>query len=459
MSVSVEEEPLLEGALHAARDTRFLAVEAGVRHKTAEIFASLFGTMPALIVADQKTFVAAGREVQESFRIAGHELGKPFIFGQHVYAETRCVKELQKALEGVQGIPVAVGSGTINDLTKLVAHRLGRPYLAVATAASMDGYTAYGASITHYGSKQTFDCPAPKGVLADLDVIARAPRGMNSSGYADLLAKEVAGADWIVAEAAGIEPIEPTVWATVQDRLRAWVDSPAAIAKSEPASLRRLVNGLMMSGFAMQAAQTSRPASGAEHQFSHLWDMQHHTHQGAAPSHGFKVGIGTLASLALYEALLRRDLGRLDVEQAIANWPTPRQVERRIVTVFGAGELADKAKEETRAKTPSLEELRGQLTRLRDGWPELRSKLVRHLTPFQKVREALRNAGCPHEPEQIGISRDRLRLSYEQAYYIRRWFTVLDFARRAGIMDTAVEHLFSARGPWPISASEKRNVV
>ena len=101
---------------------------------------------------------------------------------------------MQEALGSVEAIPVAVGSGTINDLTKLAAHRLGRPYLVVATAASMDGYTAYGASITANGSKQTFDCPAPRAVLADLEVIAGAPGGMNASGYADLLAKNVAGA-------------------------------------------------------------------------------------------------------------------------------------------------------------------------------------------------------------------------------------------------------------------------
>ena len=83
---------------------------------------------------------------------------------------------MQAVLAASQAIPVAVGSGTINDLTKLAAHRLGRPYMVVATAASMDGYTAYGASITHRGSKQTFDCPAPLAVLADLDVIARAAR-------------------------------------------------------------------------------------------------------------------------------------------------------------------------------------------------------------------------------------------------------------------------------------------
>ena len=231
---------------------------------------------------------------------------------------------MQAVLAASQAIPVAVGTGTINDLTKLAAHRLGRPYMVVATAASMDGYTAYGASITYRESKQTFDCAAPRAVVADLDVIAAPPPGMNASGYADLLAKSVAGADWILADAAGEEPIEPATWATVQDSLPSWVDSPAGVARGDSGCLQRLVVGLLMSGFAMQRARSSRPASGAEHQFSHLWDMQHHTHNGAPPSHGFKVGIGTLASLALYEVLLRRDLERLDVDDAVAGWPSLR---------------------------------------------------------------------------------------------------------------------------------------
>lgn len=54
----------------------------------------------------------------------------------------------------------------------------------------------------------------------------------------------------------------------------------------------------------MQWSKSSRPASGAEHQFSHLWDMEGHVHQGLAPSHGFKVGLATLAIASLYEELL-----------------------------------------------------------------------------------------------------------------------------------------------------------
>src|SRR5205823_6471013 len=151
-------------------------------------------------------------------------------------------------------------------------------------------------------------------------------------------------------DALGVEPIRPVVWQTVQQRLHAWVDSPRAISAREPAALRRLVYGLMMSGFAMQAAQSSRPASGAEHQFSHLWDMQHHEFQGCAPSHGFKVGIGTLVSVALYEELLRHDLTALDIELAVAKWPPLEELRERIKASVGKGELAEKAMEEMQAK-------------------------------------------------------------------------------------------------------------
>ena len=445
--ISAQEQQLLEDALAAARDTRFLEVDAGVRHRAAAVFASLFGARRAIIVADENTFQAAGRDVQDSFL---RQANAPFIFARNIYAEYSFVEKLHAALGACDAIPVAVGSGTINDLTKLVAHQLGRPYMVVATAASMDGYTAFGASITYKGSKQTFDCAAPYAVLADLEMIASAPVGMNASGYADLLAKCAAGGDWILADAAGVEPIDSPAWNAVQGCLRSWLASPGGIAQSDPVCLRNLVHGLMMSGFAMQALRSSRPASGAEHQFSHLWDMQEHTHNGVAPSHGFKVGIATLASLALYEELLRRDAACFDIECAVDQWPSAEALEKRIAALLGAGEVASKAQQEMRAKYTARDVLRPQLSRLRDAWPRLQAKLRRHLLSFGEARDMLREAGCAFEPEQIGIGRERLRLSYEQAYFIRRRFTVLDFAERWGVMQPALENLFGDRGPWPL---------
>src|SRR2546421_912504 len=186
--LSANEQALIDRALRSASDTRLLLIQPGIRREAASIFRQEFGCEAVIIVADENTFASAGRDVRDSFQSA-RQTPETFIFGPTVYADDRCVSELTTALKKANAIPVAVGSGTINDLTKLAAHRAGRPYMVIATAASMDGYTAYGASITAKGSKQTFDCPAPRVVLADLEVIATAPAEMNAAGYADLLAK------------------------------------------------------------------------------------------------------------------------------------------------------------------------------------------------------------------------------------------------------------------------------
>jgi glycerol-1-phosphate dehydrogenase [NAD(P)+] len=445
--------PSVARALQAARETLALELDGGALGRTPEVFRRLFPGKPALVVADRATFAVAGKQVLEALRGAGNACREPFVFTDpSLYAEHEFVQVLEAALHGNEAIPVAVGSGTINDLAKLASHRAGRRYLSVATAASMDGYTAFGASITYKGSKQTFTCPAPLAVVADLDIIAAAPRELTASGYADLLAKTTAGADWLLADALGVEPIHPEAWGIVQGGLREAVADPARLPKGDHAAVRRLTEGLILGGFAMQAAQSSRPASGAEHQFSHLWDMEHHTHEGKAPSHGFKVGIGTLAITALYEHLLSLPLQDLDVEGCCARWPDPAGHEQMVRAEFGDSDVAAVALQEARAKWIDTAALRKQLETLRHAWPALRERLRQQLLPLTEIRAMLRAAGAPTEPEQIGISRPRLRQSFRQAYFLRRRFTVLDLAARTGTLKSTLEQLFSREGPWPLDA-------
>lgn len=441
----------LKEALAAARETKVLELDHGVLPKTVPVFRSQFGNREAILVADENTFAAAGQPVLDAFRAAKHPVREPFIFRDPaLYGESRFIEQLEAALKQHQAIAVAVGSGTINDLTKLVSHHLNRPYLCVATAASMDGYTAFGASITHQGAKTTFLCPAPVAVIADLNVICAAPGLMNAWGYADLLAKVPAGADWILADAVGAEAMDAQAWAIVQGRLRELVGDPAGVFAREPAAIRRLMEGLLLGGFAMQSAQSSRPASGAEHQFSHLWDNQHHTHNGETPSHGFKVAIGTLATTAMFEFLLEQPLDRLDVDACGAAWPDLDAWCRRARESLRDENLAALATRELTAKHSTPDELRAQLRTVRDTWPELREKLRARLLPLSKLKEMLRAAGAPTEPEEIGISRERLRLSYWQGFYIRRRFNVLDLVVRAGLLEAGLNHIFGPTGPWPI---------
>ena len=443
-SLSSESE-LLAAALRSARDTRMLTLERGARRRTAEAFESLFGSATAIVVTDEITFNVAGRDVVDSLRAASQPRLDPFILpAEGLYAEYKFVDLIREQLEASDAIPVAVGAGSINDLVKLAAHQCGRPYLTVATAASMDGYTAYGASITYRGSKQTFDCPAPRGVVADLDILAAAPPEMNASGYADLVAKCPAGADWILADFLGEEPIDPYIWDAVQSKLRFWMDDPDGVRTGNFETIRRLSTALMMSGFAMQSALSSRPASGAEHQFSHLWDMEHHTHNGYAPSHGFKVGIGSLASIALYDALARQPIEDLDIDAAADRWPDAMANDAEIATLFAHDELLQKAREESSIKLVPRDAVRSQLAKLRAGWPELSRRLAAQLIPHDEFRDMLAAAGAPTVCEAIGISRDRLRRSYRQAYHIRRRFTILDVVRRAGLTETALDDVFSS---------------
>ena len=441
----------VQEALASARETRALEIGSNILDKAPKLFQQHFQGRTAVIIADNNTYRVAGKTVAEAFLRAGIICEPPFIFSDaDLYAEMRFVEKLEASLNAHKAVPVAVGSGVINDLAKLASHRTGRPYMCVATAASMDGYTAFGASITYKGSKQTFTCPAPVAVLADVEVIRHAPKEMTASGYADMVAKITAGADWILADALGAEPIHQQASQVVQPGLRDALRDPAGSSNGDANAILNLTEGLMLGGFGMQAAQSSRPASGAEHQFSHLWDMQHHTHNGSAPSHGFKVGIGTLAITALYEHLLAQPLDRLNVDRCVESWPDKKAVEVAVQKLFSADNFTETVLEETRAKYVERDVLQKQLEQFKSLWPDLKSHLRQQLVSFGQVKAMLRDAGAPFEPEQIGISRERLRLSFIQAYYIRRRFTVLDFVMRANLMESSLNVLFGPSGVWPI---------
>ena len=201
----------------------------------------------------------------------------------------------------------------------------------------------------------------------------------------------------------------------------------------------------------MQATQSSRPASGAEHQFSHLWDMEHLKYNGASVSHGFKVGIGTLASTAFLEMLLETPVEELDVEKCVAAWKSWEETEADIRRIFDNDpEFVARGLVETRGKYVDKEGLRRQLQRLKKSWPELSLRIRRQIIPFGEVRRRLELVGAPYEPEQIGVSRARFRASFEKIPYMRSRFTVIDIAFRCGWMEQWLDKLFGKGGIWEI---------
>lgn len=445
----------LQHALALATDTRAVLVEPGALGAVESVLAAHFASAPCLLVADENTMAAAGSRVAGHLQASGRLAAAPLVFpgAPRLHPEFDHVLTIEAFLSTSDATPIAIGSGVINDLVKLAADRLKRPYLCVATAASMDGYTAFAAAITHDGIKRVDPCAAPRAVVADVDVLAAAPPDMAASGYGDLLGKVIAGADWIIADALGIERIEPTAWERSQAGLRQWVGDPAALSRREPSAFAALIEGLLMAGLAMQAARSSRPASGSEHLFSHLWEMEGLPRARPTPSHGFQVGMGTLASAALADRLLAADLDRLDVETIAGDWPAWPRIEASIRAGFKDERIIASALEETRAKYLSPQALRTRLEVIRQSWPDLKPKLRAQLLPADGLRGMLKAAGCPTTPEDIGLTPAELRRDYARARQIRTRYTLLDLACEAGQLGPLVDTLFTPGGFWSPASS------
>ena len=406
-------------------------------------FKHCFKKRDVVLVADSNTFEAAGRNINSIFS-ADNELNvfKPYIFDEEeLHAEYKYVERLREYLKKCSAIPVAVGSGTVNDIVKLASSECGLEYMIIPTAASVDGYTAYGASITKDNYKQTISCPAPSAIFSDIDIIANAPAEMNAAGYADLIAKIPAGADWIIADALGIESINTTAWKLLQDNLRDWVSNPEGIEKCDHKALTGLMEGLIMSGISMQYAQTSRPASGAEHLFSHLLDNHNYKYKNKTPLHGIKVGIGSIESEKIYEKMLLMNSDDINPDLIKAKRPEWKIIEQNINKAFSDKSLAEQVIIQSKKKYIDSEELASRWSHVKKIWPELKIKLKDQVYGSEMMTLSLEKAGAPFAPLHIGLDEKTVKETLVQAQYLRERYTVLDFVFEAGWWDSCVSSL------------------
>lgn len=435
----------LEAAVARSASIAEVWIAPGALAEAGALFARVFGAGPACLVADENTWAAAGSAVEASLAAQGIVTRRHILPARPRPKPTvELADDLRAVLATDGSTPVAIGSGVINDVVKYAAFRLNRPYLCVATAASMDGYTSAGAPLSDKGFKKTIPTRPARAVLADLDVIAVAPPAMLGWGYGDLAGKVPAGADWIIADALGIEPLDAVAWPMVQDGLAGWLSAPNQLANGDRAALEGLFAGLTLIGLAMEAHGSSRPASGADHQIAHIWEMEDLTKDGERVSHGACVSVGCVSVLRLYDWLLARDLAALDQDRIVAGAPGPARLDQIIRTAFGPGEIAERAVIETRGKAVTPDQHRARLALLARVWPDLSARLSARLMPAADMVARLNCVGAPSEAKDIGISRAHLRATIAKARYLRDRYTVLDLLAETGLLSQAIDAVFPA---------------
>jgi len=250
----------------------------------------------------------------------------------------------------------------------------------------------------------------------------------------------------MIADAFDVEPIDAAVWDLLQPHLSRWLADPAGLAAGDGGAMAVLLEGLIVSGLAMQAMSSSRAASGSEHQLAHFWEMQDVHWQGEHVPHGMAVGLGALALGALYEALLEYDLSRLDVEAAVASYPDAAGLERAVRAAIPQPGIQARALEETFAKHLTPAALRERLSQLQACWPALRRRLRAQLPPVAEVRRRLAAAGCPLDLAAFGLTADNVRAACHAAVFIRRRYTVLDLAFEANFLTQFLDRVATPFG-------------
>ena len=217
-----------------------------------------------------------GPVVQETFR---HGLDGADWFTVDGGSINTAIKLVEQIRRQRYDAVVGIGGGTVLDVTKFAAARLGLPMVAVATNLAHDGIASPISTLDNDAGRGSYGVPAPIAVLVDLDLIAQAPPRSVRSGIGEIVSNLSAIADWETAHS-----------------LRG--DHPGSIL--EDTFLAVLAEGLVLSGISMVVAGSSRPSSGACHEISHAIDLLHPTRRAF---HGEQVGLG-----AAFAWFLRGDL-------------------------------------------------------------------------------------------------------------------------------------------------------
>ena len=295
-------EPCACGMEHNI-DVEKIVIESGAVSQLEEILEEF---QNPVFICDSNTRTAAEPFLEEEFK----DYPVIELNPEGLQADNRGVNKVMKQLDycdrGLSSVSVdvlvAIGSGTIHDLTRYAATEYDIPFVSIPTAASVDGYAANVAALTWDGLKRTVAGVSPRWILADTDIFSAAPSRLTASGVSDFLGKYISILDWKIAHLVTGEYICEEVCDLLEKALRDVSRVLEDIRFGDKDAIEKLMYALLLSGLCMQMVESPRPVSGAEHMVSHLWDLNVLNEKTNA-LHGEQVGLGLLIVTDYYKKL------------------------------------------------------------------------------------------------------------------------------------------------------------
>ena len=413
-------EPCACGMEHNI-DVEKIVIESGAVSQLEEILEEF---QNPVFICDSNTRTAAEPFLEEEFK----DYPVIELNPEGLQADNRGVNKVMKQLDycdrGLSSVSVdvlvAIGGGTIHDLTRYAATEYDIPFVSIPTAASVDGYAANVAALTWDGLKRTVAGVSPRWILADTDIFSAAPSRLTASGVSDFLGKYISILDWKIAHLVTGEYICEEVCDLLEKALRDVSRVLEDIRFGDKEAIEKLMYALLLSGLCMQMVESPRPVSGAEHMVSHLWDLNVLNEKTNA-LHGEQVGLGLLIVTDYYKKLgyaIRH-------KKVTVKSETAKGLEMSLLEhTFGKKGLLEGILTEN---TPNpledidLEELEAQLPEIED--------FIDDLPDADDMYAKLHDAGCVHEISSLGIEKEKAELTLQSSPYVRNRLTLLRLSK------------------------------
>ena len=419
------------GKVHNALLDDYIVGKGAIR-EIASLMARYGATKPYLI-ADRNTYQAAGKQVCKV--LDAHNIPYSlYVFSQEtIHPNEEAVGSAAMHYDVSCDMVIGIGSGVINDIGKLISKLTQTPYIIVATAPSMDGYASATSSMDVDGLKTSVPSRCANVIVGDLDVLREAPVQMLISGLGDMLAKYVSICEWRISNLITGEYYCPTVAEYIRKALKKCVDHAEGLLNREEEAVRAVFEGLIIGGVAMNYAGLSRPASGVEHYFSHVWDMRALEFGMPASTHGIQCALGTLYALRIYEQVKKYTPDVALAEQKVSAFDHP-SYNQFLKDFLGRSAESMLALEEKEGKYDPVKH-HSRIAYIAEHWQELVQIMEQELPAAAELERLLKAIGAPCSVEEIGLSADILRPTFEATKDIRDKYVLSRLCWDLGILN------------------------
>lgn len=392
-----------------------------------------FGAKKVFVLSDKNTYEAAGKQVCDILTDANIPLTSYSFSHYPMEPDEYSVGAALMHYDPACDFIIAVGSGVINDIGKILSCHCNKPYMIVATAPSMDGYASATSSMTRDGLKISLPSRGADVILGDIRILQQAPLHMMKSGLGDMLAKYVSICEWRIAHLITGEYYCEEVAALIRSALQKCIDHAEGLLKRDAAAVQAVFEGLVIGGVAMNYAGLSRPASGVEHYISHVLDMRAVEFGTPMDLHGIQCAIGTLIAAKLYEKLknITPDRGKALTYVEAFDYEAWSQTLRSLLGKGAESMVALEAKENKYDKDAH----KARLDFILEHWADILEIIDEELPSSQQLEAILDQIDAPKTLAAIGIEEDMLPVIFAATKDIRDKYVLSRLAWDLGILD------------------------